>query len=136
MNQRDDLGARTPGDWLSLVAEGQDWGFPDCYGQGGPACAGVPRPVAVLDKHAAAGGVVILNGQLGPSVGNSALVAEWQSAKVLRVALSRSGSTYTGSVTPFLSGLRNPLALTLAPDRSLLVADWGTGTIYRLRRGS
>ena len=43
MNQRDDLGARTPGDWLALVREGEDWGFPDCYGQGGSACAGV-RP--------------------------------------------------------------------------------------------
>ena len=135
MNQRDDLGARTPGDWLSLVAQGQNWGFPDCYGQGGPACVGVPRPVAVLDKHAAAGAVVIVNGQLGPSVGASALVAEWQSAKVQQVALRKSGSTYTGSVAPFLSGLRNPLALTLAPDGSLLVADWGTGTIYRVRRG-
>jgi len=133
MNQRDDLGTRTPGDWLSLVREGQDWGFPACFGQGGPACAGVPRPIAVLDKHAAAGGVAIVNGQLGASVGTSALVAEWQSAKVLRVALGRGGSTYTGSVTPLLTGLRNPLAITLAPDRSLLVADWGSGTIYRVR---
>jgi glucose/arabinose dehydrogenase len=67
--------------------------------------------------------------------GHLGLVAEWQSAKVLRVALSPSGSTYNGSVTPFLRGLRNPLALTLAPapDRSLLVADWGTGTIYRVQ---
>jgi glucose/arabinose dehydrogenase len=133
MNQRDDLGARTPGDWLSLVRAGQDWGFPDCYGQGGPACAGVPQPIAVLDKHAAAGGVVMVSGELGASVGTSALVAEWQSAKVLRVALDRRGSTYRGTVSPFLSGLRNPLALTLAPDRSLLVADWGSGTIYRVR---
>jgi glucose/arabinose dehydrogenase len=30
MNQRDDLGARTPGDWLALVREGQTWGFPAC----------------------------------------------------------------------------------------------------------
>ena len=54
MNQRDDLGARTPGDWLALVREGQNWRFPGCYGQGGSACAGVPTPLAVLDKHAAA----------------------------------------------------------------------------------
>ena len=42
MNQRDDLGDATPGDWLSVVRSGQDWGFPACYGQGGSACAGVP----------------------------------------------------------------------------------------------
>ena len=47
MNQRDDLGTKTPGDWLSLVAAGSHWGFPACYGQGGSACTGVPAPVAI-----------------------------------------------------------------------------------------
>src|SRR5947209_2134448 len=51
MNQRDDLGAKTPGDWLAVVSEGTAWGFPDCYGQGGSICRDVPRPTAVLDKH-------------------------------------------------------------------------------------
>jgi glucose/arabinose dehydrogenase len=132
MNQRDDLGARTPGDWLAVVAQGQDWRSSDCYEQGSAACTGVPPPVAVLDKHAAVGGVAIVTGQLGAAVGTSAVVAEWQSAKVMRVALRRSGSTFTGSVTPFLVGMRNPLAVALAPNRSLLVGDWGTGTIYRI----
>lgn len=132
MNQRDDLGTLTPGDWLAVVAQGQDWGFPGCYGQGGAACAGVPQPLAVLDKHAAVGGVVITTGQLGPTVGTAALTPEWQTAKVLRVALSKSGGTYRGSVSPFLTGMRNPLAIALAPDRSLLVGDWATGTIYRV----
>ena len=53
MNQRDDLGSKTPGDWLAVVREGQDWGFPGCWGQGGKACEGVPEPAAVLDAHAA-----------------------------------------------------------------------------------
>ena len=132
MNQRDDLGARTPGDWLALVRPGQSWGSPACYGQGGAVCDGVPRPVAVLDKHAAVGAVVIATGQLGASVGTSALVAEWQSGKVQRVALRKSATGYTGSVTPFLSGIKNPLALILAPGDSLLVGDWATGTIYRI----
>ncbi len=170
MNQRDDLGPATPGDWLAQVAEGEDWRFPGCYGQGGAACAGVPAPVAVLDKHAAVGGVAILTGQLGPAVGTAAIVPEWQSAKVERVALTRtasaptsapasagasaatprspsatgstagSGATYTGVVTTFLTGMRNPLALTLAPrGGALLVADWATGMVYRVastERGS
>jgi glucose/arabinose dehydrogenase len=132
MNQRDDLGALTPGDWLAVVREGQSWGFPGCYGQGGAACRGVPQPVAVLDKHAAAGAVVIVTGELGAGVGTAALVAEWQSAKVLRVPLTKTGSTYSGSVKPFLTGVKDPLALALAPDHSLLVGDWATGTIYQL----
>jgi glucose/arabinose dehydrogenase len=133
MNQRDDLGAATPGDWLALVRQGQDWGFPGCYGQGGPACEGVPAPIAVLDKHAAVGYLVAGSGLPGESAGSWALLTEWQSAKVQRVALTRAGSTYKGSVTPFLSGIRNPLAIAAGPDRSLLVGDWATGTIYLIQ---
>lgn len=136
MNQRDDLGAKTPGDWLALVREGQDWGFPGCYGQGGAACAGVPRPAAVLDRHGAVGGVAILTGQLGASVGTAAIVPEWNVAKVQRVALRRSASGLLGTVEPFLTGIPNPLAVALAPDGSLLVGDWKSGTIYRIVRAS
>jgi hypothetical protein len=91
----------------------------------------VPQPVAVLDKHAAVGYLAILTGQLGLA-GTSAIVPEWQSSKVQRVLLSRAGSSYEGAVTPFLTGIQNPLAATLAPDRSLLVGDWATGTVYRV----
>ncbi len=132
MNQQDNLGAQTPGDWLAVVREGEDWRFPACHGQGGTACAGVPAPTAVLDKHAAVGGVAIVTGQLGASVGTSAIVPEWQLGKVQRVALERTGAGFKGAVTPLLSGIESPLAIVLAPDRSLLVGDWATGTIYRI----
>jgi len=132
MNQQDNLGAQTPGDWLAVVREGQDWRFPACHGQGGTACAGVPAPTAVLDKHAAVGGVAILTGQLGTGVGTAAIVPEWNVAKVQRVALTRTAAGYRGTVEPFLTGIHNPLAIVLAPDRTLLVGDWDTGTIYRV----
>jgi glucose/arabinose dehydrogenase len=132
MNQQDNLGAKTPGDWLALVREGQDWRFPECHGQGGPDCAGVPEPVAVLDKHAAVGGVAFANGQLGPTIGNAAIVAEWNVAKVQQVALTKTHASYRGIVTPFLTGIENPLAIAFAPDHSLLVGDWATGAIYRI----
>jgi glucose/arabinose dehydrogenase len=135
MNQRDDLGDATPGDWLSVVRSGQAWGFPSCYGQGGSACAGVPTPVAVLDKHAAVSGVAIVTDGLGASFSPSALVAEWATGVVLRVALVRDGSTWTGTVEPFLTGLTQPVAVTSAPDGAVLVGDWGTGTIYRIAAG-
>jgi glucose/arabinose dehydrogenase len=134
MNQRDDLGARTPGDWLALVREGERWGFPRCYGQGGGSCAGVPKPTATLDKHAAAGGVAFVTGELGKGVGTSALVAEWQLGKVQAVALSKSQSGYNGSVAPFLAGLKNPLPVVTSADGAVLVGDWTTGTIYRIAR--
>jgi glucose/arabinose dehydrogenase len=132
MNQRDDLGDETPGDWLALVGEGDFWGFPNCYGQGGFACTGVPAPIAVLDKHAAVSGLAIVTGELGADTGSSAFVAEWATGKVLRVGLAKIGSTYTGSTSPFLTGLTNPVPLLLAPEGALLVGDWGTGTVYRI----
>jgi glucose/arabinose dehydrogenase len=83
----------------------------------------------VLDKHAAAGGVAVVTGQLGASVGKAALVAEWQASRVLEVALTKTGSAVA---EPFLTGIRNPLALATTRDGALLVGDWGTGTIYRV----
>jgi glucose/arabinose dehydrogenase len=130
MNQRDDLGEMTPGDYLSVVKVGQDWGFPDCYGQGGSACAGVPVPTAVLDTHAAVSGVAIVTGGMGAAVGNSAVVAEWSTGVVEAVVLTSSGSTYAGTATRFLTGLQNPVAVALSPDGALLVGDWTSGTIY------
>lgn len=132
MNQSDDLGTRTPGDWLSLVREGQNWRFPGCYGQGGSACAGVPKPTAALDKHGAVGGVEIVTGQLGRSIGTAAIVPEWAVAKVQRVALKKGPAGYEASVAPLLTGMAHPLAIVLAPDRSVLVGDWATGKIYRI----
>jgi glucose/arabinose dehydrogenase len=134
MNQRDDLGARTPGDWLAVVRNGDSWGFPGCYGQGGSGCAGVPKPAAELEKHAASGGVAIVTGQLGPGFERSAIVAEWQSGKVEQVALRRSGSRYKGSVTTLVTGIKNPLAVITTPDGAVLVGDWTTGTVYRIAR--
>jgi glucose/arabinose dehydrogenase len=132
MNQRDDLGDATPGDWLGVVRAGQTWGFPDCYGQGGDVCADVPAPVAELDQHAAVSGLAIVTGELGPEVGTAALVAEWSKGVVLMVRLEADGSTHTGEVEPFLTGLSNPVAVGLDADGALLVGDWETGTVYRI----
>jgi glucose/arabinose dehydrogenase len=133
MNQRDDLGAKTPGDALAVVPAGSDWRFPACYGQGASACSGVPPVLATLDKHAAAGGVAITTGQLGPSVGTGALVPEWELGTVQRVALTRSGASLTGATpSTLLSGFTNPLPALATTSGVLYVGDWATGQIYRI----
>jgi glucose/arabinose dehydrogenase len=132
MNQRDDLGARTPGDWLAVVRRGQAWGFPSCYGQGGAACTDAPHPTAVLEKHAAVSGLAIVTGRLGRTAGSSALVAEWAKGKVQRVALHRTGSAYKGSVAPFLTGMKRPVPVLLGSSGTLFVGDWATGTVYSI----
>jgi hypothetical protein len=121
MNQRDDLGARTPGDWLAVVREGENWGFPACYGQ----CASQPKPVAVLDAHAAAGGVAVLTT-------TTVAVAEWQLGKVQLVTLHGSSGGYAGTTGVYLTGFENPLPLLTTAGGGLLVGDWGTGKIYEI----
>ncbi len=135
MNQRDDLGARTPGDWLALVRSGQDWRFPACYGQGGSVCGGVPKPLAVLGKHAAAGGVAIVSGQLGGAVGRSALVTEWERGSLLNVPLRASARGYASTrATALVTGFANPLPVAVSPGGGVLVGDWASGKIYRIAR--
>jgi glucose/arabinose dehydrogenase len=132
MNQRDDLGAKTPGDWLAVVTAGQSWGFPGCYGQGGTACTGVPAPTAVLSKHAAVSGVAIVTGQLGSTVGTGAVVAEWVTGNVQLVRLTHTSSGYTGTTRAFLTGFKNPVPVLLDASGALYVGDWTTGTLYRV----
>jgi glucose/arabinose dehydrogenase len=134
MNQRDDLGAKTPGDWLADVREGEDWGFPGCWGQRGAACKGVPKPIAVLDAHAAAGGVAILPRGLAATKGPVALVSEWARGKVECVALADGGAAAT-SVTPCIAGLESPLPLAATRDGGVLVGDWATGTVWNVAAG-
>jgi glucose/arabinose dehydrogenase len=135
MNQRDDLGEATPGDWLAVVRQGDDWKFPACYGQSTAACTSAPRPIATLDTHAAVSGVVVVTGQLGAHVGTAALVAEWSDGKVLSVALRHTRTSaaraYAGTVHPFLAGLKSPVPVILH-DRAVLVGDWTTGIVYAI----
>ena len=132
MNQRDDLADATPGDWLAQVRQGENWKFPDCYGQGGTVCDGVPSPVAVLDQHAAVSGVAILTGSLSSTSGPSAYVAEWANSAVKRVGLTDGASTTSSTAQTFITGLKNPVPLLATTTGTLLVGDWTTGTIYEI----
>ncbi len=131
MNQRDDLGNDTPGDWLAVVDDGQSWGFPGCYGQGGTVCDGAPEPLAELDAHAAASGVAVVNGAFTSDGTSDALVAEWARGVVLRVDLSNEAGTYE-STSRFATGFTNPVAVIVGADGAVYVGDWGRGVVYRI----
>ena len=122
MNHRDDLGEATPGDWLGQVERGQDWGFPDCPSLAADGCADAPTPLAVLDPHAAVSGLAFVGSPSAAAV----VVAEWKLGVVQRVDLT------THTVTPWLTGLENPVPVIALADGSVLVGDWGTGRIYRM----
>ncbi len=132
MNQRDDLGAKTPGDWLAVVRAGQSWGFPGCYGQGGARCTGVPSPTAAFGTHAAVSGVAIVTGQLGSTLGTGAVVAEWVTGKVKFVRLTHSSDGYEGRTESFVTGFENPVPVLVDANGALFVGDWTTGRLSRI----
>jgi glucose/arabinose dehydrogenase len=136
VNGQDELGANEPAEMVVAVKAGADYGWPRCWPSWATkrlsgSCAGVTAPIAYLEPHSSADGIAYWNGSL--------YVAEWgeylshvHGRRVVRFTLSPSGKA--GTVTTFATGLPHPLALTPAPDGSLLLADWQLGTIYRITR--
>lgn len=131
VNGRDDLGDSEPAELLVRVRQGADFGWPSCWPSYAlrrlvGACAGVTRPVAYLEPHSSADGIVSWRGDL--------FVAEW--GEYLQ---SKHGRVVVrirrGRVTTFATGFDHPLALAVGPSGDLLVADWGRGVIYSIRRG-
>lgn len=119
MNQRDDLGDVTPGDYLAQVTSGQDWGFPDCYGQGGSACSGAPKAIAELDKHAAvAWRCFPVRQARRPGRCRAGAMGS-----VLKVQLSGSSGNYSGTAGAFVTGIESPVPVIASGSDSLLIGD-------------
>jgi glucose/arabinose dehydrogenase len=141
-NGRDDLGVGAPPDELNLVRiDGpvRDYGYPACWGQGGPPCRGTAPALADLAPHASADGIAVVSGW--PGYGTSAFIAEFGSSfrpptghDVVRVALSPDGrGGYRARASVFATGFEYPLAAAADSEGSLLVGDFGRDLIYRLR---
>jgi len=139
-NGRDDHDDQVP-DELNRVVQGGNYGFPDCWGRGGGThCGGTIAPVALLPPHSSADGIAFYSGRTFPSrYRGDAFVAEYgatvgarATGHVVQDAHFAGGRV---TVTDFATGLSHPLAVTPARDGSLLIADWGTGTIWHVQYG-
>ena len=130
VNGKDKLGDSEPAEMVVRVAAGATFGWPDCWPSYAlerliGACSGVSRPVAYLDPHSSADGIASWRGDL--------FVAEWgeylhhnHGRRLVRIS--------RGHVTTFATGFDHPLALAVDPSGGLLVADWGRGVIYEIRK--
>lgn len=130
VNGKDKLGDSEPAEMVVRVAAGATFGWPDCWPSYAlerliGACSGVSRPVAYLDPHSSADGITSWRGDL--------FVAEWgeylhhnHGRRLVRIS--------RGHVTTFATGFDHPLALAVDPSGGLLVADWGRGVIYEIRK--
>jgi glucose/arabinose dehydrogenase len=130
VNGKDKLGDNEPAETVVRVEQGARYGWPDCWASYAlkeltGSCAGVTKPLAYLEPHSSADGIASWRGDL--------YVAEWgeylhhtHGRYVVRIA--------NGKATTFATGFDHPLALAVDPSGDLLVADWGQGVIYAIRK--
>ena len=125
------------GDELKWVVNDGRYGFPNF---------GMPRPnddwrapTAIFPPHVSADGIAFYPANPGSKHAfpgdywGDAFVSFWNTGQLARVRLAKlPDGTYTAAWSLFAQGLNNPLGVTTDPDGSLLVADFGTGTIYSI----
>ena len=130
VNGKDKLGDGEPAEMVVRIRPGANYGWPDCWPSYAlrkliGSCSGITPPVAYLEPHSSADGIVSWRGDL--------FVAEWGeylSKKHGRVVVRIRGRR----VTRFATGFDHPLALAVSPSGDLLVADWGRGAIYAITK--
>lgn len=144
VNGQDELGPGEPAELVVRFHHRARYGWPTCWGSlrlrrlvG--SCGGVTKPVAYLDAHSSADGIVVYRGSSFPArYRGSIYVAEWgqylsnrAGRKIVRVSLRPDGTAR--GVSTFAGGFDHPLALVVDAKGALLVADWGRGVIYRIQ---
>lgn len=143
VNQRDDLGPAEPAETVVEIRAGRRFGWPACWPSYRRkrlvgACRGVTKPLAYLEPHSSADGLVVYRGRsFGERFAGNLFVAEWgqydrrtSGRKISRVVL-RPGRP--AAVSTFASGFEHPIAAVVDPAGALLVADYGRGIVYRIR---
>ncbi len=127
---RDDLGPfRPPEDLYEFNPAGPvvNFGFPGCYDQGGPACAGTRPPLATFPAHATPSGVAV-KGDVAFVVENgSSFLQNPSGSDIQRVDLR------TGRHTVFWRSpvKHDPVGAAIGPDGNLYITLVASGKIVR-----
>jgi glucose/arabinose dehydrogenase len=124
-----------PPDRLHRIVQGGHYGYPYYAGCGvcppAPSDLRITPPIATFPPHAAVTGIVAYTARQFPAdYDNNLFVTLWSAfpgaQKVVRV------KTSPVEVSDFATGLASPVDVTIAPDGSLVVADWATGNVYKI----
>ncbi len=158
VNERDELGNNLVPDYITHVEQGGFYGWPYYYigGNSDPRLKGahpelkskVIVPDVLLQAHNASLGMTFYEGKGFPAEYQGDIFAaqhgSWNRAprtgyEVIRVPLHQTGKA-SGEYEDFLTGFvlpngevwGRPVAVTAAPDGSLLVTDDGSNSIWRI----
>jgi len=126
-----------PPEELNLVVSGANYGWPQCFGNQEPAlnrdgtaeiCTQTEPPITLFPPQATPTSIVV-----APWDNSVLLVALWLRGEVTAVQIQQDADgRFTGTNTPFITGITNPQHLLPTPDGALLASDYRTGTIYRI----
>ncbi|MBM2826078.1 MAG: Glucose/sorbosone dehydrogenase-like [Dehalococcoidia bacterium] len=127
-------------DELNHIVDGGDYGYPK-YAGVPPPDSSTKGPVALFQSYSSSDGIAFYYGDVfPPEYQGDLFVAQWGAnirvpgigKRVVRVKLSPTGGTYRGEVSDFALGFDNPLDVAVSPKGDLMIADFGSGKIYRI----
>ncbi len=135
-------------DEVNHIRRQHHYGFP---AQFGPVEEGMidgkpySGPLYSAPAHASASGLAYVNNPAWPlafrtlyvslfgQVFSEEVVGHTVEGITLRLEETATGPTYRGEPFDFVTGLDRPLPMAVAPDGNLLVGDYATGVIYKVR---
>lgn len=117
-----------------------DFGWPRCYGREltGPDCANVRAAVTTLPTHSTPTSIAI-----SPFAADTLLVALWVTGQIVEIPFVMEGDNTSvenanrenavGDPRVLIRELRNPQHIQTQADGSVLISDFATGQIVRVR---
>ena len=152
VNERDNQGDEIPPDLVTIVREGQNFGWPGCQPPSatpqspGRDCSGITPPTIGLQAHGAPLGLAFYTGQQFPlDYSNDLFVVQhgsWNRTppaepKLVRIHFDAgrpvSAQDFaTGWQTSDTNRWGRPAGVVVAPDGSLIVSDDQSGALYRI----
>jgi glucose/arabinose dehydrogenase len=138
-NGRDDLGLFKPPDELNaLDVNGpvKNFGFPKCYGQGGPSCTGKVPALVKFGAHASSDGIAVTsNGKTVYVAENgSSFPANPTGSDVQKITLTGSGAHLHAHRTLLTKAFssHDPLGAAIGPGDKLYVTRFITGGVVNV----
>jgi glucose/arabinose dehydrogenase len=152
VNERDNQGNEVPPDLVTIVRQGQNFGWPGCQPpnatpqEPGHDCSGITQPTVGIQAHSAPLGLAFYTAQQFPGdYANDLFVVQhgsWNRTppaepKLLRLHFDAAQPV---SAQDFATGWQGadgnrwgrPAGVVVAPDGSLIVSDDQAGTLYRI----